>query len=56
MNEENNYKEWEFVLVDSEHQKKLNQWRHQYLLRIISMCLNSTGTLLILLARRELIQ
>ncbi len=47
------YREWEFVLVDSEHQKKLNQWRHQYSLRIISMC-PWGETIRILIARKEI--
>jgi hypothetical protein len=49
MEEAYNYKDWEFVFVDSEIQKKLNQWRHTYLIRILAMdvVLGSTQVLLI---------
>jgi hypothetical protein len=53
MEEVNNFKDWEFVLIDSEHQKKLNQWRHQYLLRIISTC-QLNDSIRILIARKEI--
>lgn len=31
----NDFRDWEFVVVDQEIQKKLNQWRHLYKLRIV---------------------
>jgi hypothetical protein len=51
---EDDFKEWEFVIVDSELQKKLNQWRHIYLLRIISVDLACPSEPTALIARRKI--
>ena len=56
--QEEDYSEWEFILVTEEHQKKLNQWRHNYYIKFLSM--NHTGAyqdyrgLIILIARKEI--
>lgn len=51
------YTEWEFVLVDEEIQKKLNQWRHKYYIRILNMVSKPTTagySLVLLIARKEI--
>jgi hypothetical protein len=52
MEEINDFREWEFVLVDSEIQKKLNQWRHTYYIRIVAMDVVLGSTPVLLIARR----
>jgi hypothetical protein len=47
------YRGWEFILVTEEHQKKLNQWRHKYYIRIFNIIQAESG-LSILLARKEI--
>jgi hypothetical protein len=46
------YSEWEFLLIDSEHQKKLNQWRHEYYIEVLQMT-SCNGTPLILIVRKK---
>ena len=49
-----NYTDWDFVLVTEEHQKKLNQWRHKYYIRIVGMTQTNSINLSILIARKEI--
>lgn len=49
---EEDFKDYEFILVTEEIQKKLNQWRHIYRLRIIAMTANE-GILTLLIARKS---
>lgn len=44
--------DWDFIILDSEHQKKLNQWKHIYYLKILGMS-NCNGPLIILLLRKK---
>ena len=50
---EDNYKDWEFILIDSDIQKKLNNWRHTYLIRILGIT-NLNDITRVLIARKEI--
>jgi hypothetical protein len=54
MDENNNdYKNWEFKLVDSDIQKILNQWRHEYFIKILQLT-SCNGIPIALIVRRKI--